>query len=445
MSAINIEKPDPLVAKQKSDDVKKSWFKRAKPKPMAEKQPVKTDQVKNNQLQAKAQKPMMSQKSMMSKPGPKTPLKSKKSPHPKNTSESKKMKTKIIMDKQAAVKAQISAKQGVSETQKVAPRQQAVPKQQLAPQQKANPKQKAAAKQKSAPKPDLDAKQEIASKPAITAKPSINRGRKRGKDRRIGPRRNLLTSRLTRNIFLSNLIGLLVLVVGTLTVNRFEQSLVDAKVENLRSLAATMTTYIGEQATGLGSAAELDLNGARQVLRGANVPPSWRVRLHDRSGKVVVDTENLDDTISVSALDPIITVDAALEEAPPSYAQIYAQSVIWFQRNLTAFIDNLPWNRERRRELKRDLRADIRMALLGETVKGPRYDAQDRLIVSVSVPVKRVQQVLGVVTVEANDVALTVNDARRALAPILGVAFMAALLSSLALTLFITLPMRRLA
>ena len=234
-------------------------------------------------------------------------------------------------------------------------------------------------------------------------------------------------------------------MVGTLTVNRFEQSLVDAKVENLRSLAATMTTYIGEQATGLGSAAELDLNGARQVLRGANVPPSWRVRLHDRSGKVVVDTENLDDTISVSALDPIITVDAALDEAPPSYEQLYAQSVIWFQRNLTAFIDNLPWNRERRRELKRDLRADIRMALLGETVKGPRYDAQDRLIVSVSVPVKRVQQVLGVVTVEANDVALTVNDARRALAPILGVAFMAALLSSLALTLFITLPMRRLA
>jgi len=60
-------------------------------------------------------------------------------------------------------------------------------------------------------------------------------------------------------------------------------------------------------------------------------------------------------------------------------------------------------------------------------------------------PVQRVQQVLGVITVESSDVSNIVNAERKALAPIIGFALLAALLSSLALTLFITLPMRKLA
>jgi len=67
------------------------------------------------------------------------------------------------------------------------------------------------------------------------------------------------------------------------------------------------------------------------------------------------------------------------------------------------------------------------------------------LIVTVSLPVKRVQQVLGVVTVESSDVGSIVNAERQALAPIIGLAFLAMFLTSLALTLFISLPMRRLA
>ena len=274
----------------------------------------------------------------------------------------------------------------------------------------------------------------------VTSKKSQDRPKSRSGrliDRRLGPRRSLLSSRLTRNIFLSNLIGLIVLVIGSLVVNRFEQSLVDAKVENLRSLAATMTTYIGDQATGFGSTAQLDITGAAQVLRGANVPETWRVRLHDKDGQVVVDTATLSDKIEVSTLAPIIPKDAPPPEPPPLSERLEK----WFETKT----HNLPWRKARRTALRRDMRADIRKALLGETVKGPRYDEDDNLIVSVSVPVQRVQQVLGVITVEANDVSVTINAARKALAPIIGLAFIAALLSSLALTLFITLPMRKLA
>ena len=64
---------------------------------------------------------------------------------------------------------------------------------------------------------------------------------------------------------------------------------------------------------------------------------------------------------------------------------------------------------------------------------------------TVAQPVRRVQQVLGVVSFESDDVDSIVNAERRALVPFIGLALMATLFSSLALTLFIALPMRRLA
>lgn len=262
-------------------------------------------------------------------------------------------------------------------------------------------------------------------------------GRVKIRDRRIGPRRSLLTSRLTRNIFFSNLIGLVILIGGSLAMSRFESGLIDAKVENLRSLASTITTVMGDDATGYGSAAQLDVENARQVLRGVNVPERWRVRLHDRGGQLLVDTETLDDTIAVSMLDPIIPDTPEAEPQKP----FQERAQVWIREKA----HNLPWRKRRRDALRRDLRADLRTALEGDSMMGQRYDDEDKLIVTVSLPVKRVQQVLGVVTVESSDVESIVNAERKALAPIIGLAFLATLLSSLALTLFITLPMRKLA
>ncbi len=249
-------------------------------------------------------------------------------------------------------------------------------------------------------------------------------------------RRSLLTSRLTRVILLLNLIGLLILVFGALAMNRFEAGLIDAKVDNIRSLGATITTVIGEQASGFGANAELDVEGAQQVLKGVNVPKGWRVRLHDRGGRLVADTDVLDDTIQVGTLDPILTEQPSLP-----------RHVVWREKTqdwLQSFTHDLPWRQAKRNNLRRDLRGDIRLALRGESSSGPRYADDDNLIVTVSLPVQRVQQVLGVVTVESNDVDNIINAERRALAPIIGLALLAALLSSLALTLFITVPMRQL-
>ena len=261
--------------------------------------------------------------------------------------------------------------------------------------------------------------------------------KRRRRNRRRGPRRSLWTSRLTRNIFLSNLIGLIILVIGALAMNRFEAGLINAKVDNIQSLASTIITVIGEQATGYGGTAELDVDGARQVLRGVNVQDGWRVRLHDKSGALVADTKTLDDTITVETLAPI------LEEQPDRPKQD-----IW-RENIRGWIDNqlhnLPWRKAKRESLRRNLKSEVRAGLDGESSLGPRYDENDNLIVTVSLPVQRVQQVLGVVTVESNDVASIVTAERQALAPIIALAFLAMFLTSLGLTLFISLPMRRLA
>ncbi len=289
---------------------------------------------------------------------------------------------------------------------------------------------------------DINIKKPNGHKSEVNETRPAKAGRMRLRERRLrqgrlGPRRSLFRSRLTRVIFVSNLIGLIILLTGSLAMNRFEEGLVNAKVDNLRSLAATITTVIGEQATGQGSSAELDIEGTKQVLRGVNTPPGWRVRLHDRSGEVVADTTSLDDTISVGSLDPIISEIPA----DPIHEQWRDKAQNWISSRL----NDLPWRKAKRNNLRRDLRGDVRQALSGDPVMGPRYDEEDNLIVTVSLPVQRVQHVLGVVTVESNDVSGIVNAERQALAPIIGLAILAAGLSSLALTLFVTLPMRKLA
>lgn len=262
--------------------------------------------------------------------------------------------------------------------------------------------------------------------------------RKRRGRRRFLPRRFLLSSRLSQLILAANLIGLIILVIGALAMNRFEEGLIQGKVDNLNSLAATITTVLGERATGTGQASELDIDNARQVLQGVNVPKDWRVRLHDRSGQTVLDTVQLDNRIEVGTLDPITPADTDEVAAEQPWQDALNE---WVGRKL----HNLPWRKSRRDRMRRDLTADIRTALEGTPVSGARYDDEDTLVVSSTLPVSRVQQILGAVTVESRDVTGIVNAERRALAPIIGLALLMALLSSLALILFITVPMRRLA
>ena len=258
--------------------------------------------------------------------------------------------------------------------------------------------------------------------------------------KRVKPqkKRPLLFSRLARVIFFSNLIGLVILIIGATTLNRFEAGLTEFKVKNIQTQADLMTSIMAETATGYGSAAVLDRDQAREVLKRTALPEGWRVRLHDRSGELIADSAALDDTILVEALDPIPT-----EEPPPPTN--YERLREWALKTYADVTERLPWRVAERERLRRDLKGDVRAALEGDTRAGAAYTDEDELIVTISTPVRRVQNVLGVLTLESNDLDDIVNSEREALLPIIGIAFLAALLSSIALTLAIALPLRRLA
>jgi len=257
------------------------------------------------------------------------------------------------------------------------------------------------------------------------------------KDRRTGPRRSVFFSRLARAIFFSNLIGLIILISGAMAMDRFTQGLINAKVENLRAQTNLITSVMSDTATGIGVAAELDVENAKSVLRRMDVSSQWRIRLYDKTGLLIADSAKLDESISISTLDPIVPDPPE----PPRHRKLLTQVEDFFNDAM----HNLPWRVQRRDALRWDQKADIRAALEGDIAAGEKYDDDDELVVAVTAPVKRVQAVLGVVTLESSDVDNIVDGERQALTPIILLAFMVSLFSSLLLSLFIAIPVRRLA
>jgi len=132
-----------------------------------------------------------------------------------------------------------------------------------------------------------------------------------GGERRKGARRFIAFSTLTRMIFLANLFGLIILIIGALTLNQFSRGLIDAKTDNLSSQARLITNLLGDQASGLGTSAVLDEDAALRIMRRIEVPEKARIRLYDKSSNLIADSELLDDSVEVGTLDPIITDEMA--------------------------------------------------------------------------------------------------------------------------------------
>ncbi|HRJ65458.1 MAG TPA: ATP-binding protein, partial [Brevundimonas sp.] len=90
------------------------------------------------------------------------------------------------------------------------------------------------------------------------------------------------------------------------------------------------------------------------------------------------------------------------------------------------------------------LAAEVEQALDGEPQATLRLSESGDRVVSVSIPVRHVQQVLGVLTLEAGDVDETLAAQRRALMPFALVALAVNLLGSLLMHLFVARPVMRL-
>ena len=250
---------------------------------------------------------------------------------------------------------------------------------------------------------------DAAASPSAPASPSAAAGAIARLFRR-GP--SFPGSRLGRLIIVVNLLSLAILVAGALVLNEFRRGLVAARIDSLIYQAELIADLIEETATD--EAPSLDFEVARYVLRERFIPEGQRARLFDADGRLFLDSYLVADTVQVRPLPPI----GARPASPP--------------RGYAA-------------EAKRALAAEIQAAGSGGTFAQVRRTPDGERVVSVSVPIRRVQALLGVLTLEAGDFEEVVAAQRRALIPFILVAMSVSLLSSLLLAHFIAQPINRLA
>ncbi len=232
-----------------------------------------------------------------------------------------------------------------------------------------------------------------------------------------------LGSRLGRLIILLNLLGLAILIGGALILNELRQGLVAARQQSLTVEGAVLANVIDQYATVGDPEPTLEADTANNVLQTLNIPKTQRARLFDADGRLLADTAQVADRVEVAPLPPVRKPGQA------SFSLGFLKAAAE-KRHLLA---------------QQALQRDVRLALQGETVTNTRVAENGRRVVSVSIPLQHVRAVLGVLTLQADDVDQIIAAERRALIPFILIAVGVTLLSSLLLIQRIAEPVLRLA
>ena len=229
-------------------------------------------------------------------------------------------------------------------------------------------------------------------------------------------------SRLGGLILVLNLISLLILLGGALALNEWRTGLVQARQESLMVQAELLSNVLGELGITEGEPIPaLDTIRSSRWLRDNFIPTGQRARLYDAEGLLVSDSFAVSETIPGEPLPPARPAGSPIVESAD------ASKV------------------EARLELANsELGAEIYAALAGDPQATVRRSENGDRVVSVSLPVRHVQRVLGVLTLEAGDVDQILDAQRRALIPFALVALGVNLLASLLLHLFVARPVMRL-
>ncbi|MGN6422105.1 MAG: stimulus-sensing domain-containing protein [Asticcacaulis sp.] len=226
-------------------------------------------------------------------------------------------------------------------------------------------------------------------------------------------------SKLGRLIFGLNLIGLLIIAIGALVLSDLRRGLIVSQMDSLTSQAQVVGEVIAVVATEGEPEPMLDEDNALEVM-SRFIPAGERARLFDAQGKLISDSYVVSDAIDVSQLPP-----ARKSSAPPPP-------------------DRSALKASRRRTAEAQLEREVRLALSGRTAASVRLDERGKKVVSVSIPLRRVKEVLGVLTLERGDVDKIVWAQRWAMAPFILIAFGVSLLSSLLLYWLVSRPIDRL-
>jgi two-component system sensor histidine kinase ChvG len=244
-------------------------------------------------------------------------------------------------------------------------------------------------------------------------------------DRADKPRRFrwLPGTRLGRLIIALNVLGLAILIGGALVLNELRRGLVMARIDSLTTQGELMANIIDQAATTGEPQPAMDPSSAAQILQLLSNPKAQRARLFDAQGHLIADSDLVADRVEWKVLPPAkarddrpgLRLDLGGAHKAPGPAAAAA------------------------------LEGEVQRALHGQHVAGMRRSDEGVRVVSVSIPIQRVQAVLGVLTLEASDVDAIIARERVALIPFILIAMAVTLVSSLLLNSLIAQPVIRLA
>lgn len=248
--------------------------------------------------------------------------------------------------------------------------------------------------------------------------------------------RALLRSRIARIIFIWNFVGLAFLIFGVLLLTEMRAGLTEAQVRNLRTQGELITNLLIETGTVEGDPYPYVNESAVRLVLHRILPPIAegarpgvgrpRVRVFGADSRLIADSDIIYDRLEETPLPDLTdqpTIGETIERA--------ARRVEYLR--LTPWRPTVTLEEEHTR------------AMRGEIVSGERLNEKGERVVSVTVPLRRVQQAMGTVTIESADVERILVAERASMIPFMIGATIAIFLSSLLLALFIARPLRRLA
>ena len=255
------------------------------------------------------------------------------------------------------------------------------------------------------------------------------------------PRRRF--SALTRRILAFNAIALLILLGGVLWVQSNRIGLVEERIAGIRDQALIVAGALAEY-TADPERRAIEPMQAEPLLRQLISPTHLRARVYSTIGRLQIDTRNL------LARNLVTTETLPPPEPSNSLTAFFDRSVVAVQRLYDGLMGVRPLAHiEPYFEAGQNGRvySEVNQALMGEPASSVRVNEEDKLVLSVAVPIRRFATLYGVLmlTTESGDIDDILKAERTALVEVFLVAFIALLFSAVYLAGFIAAPILRLA
>ncbi|MGH6829222.1 MAG: stimulus-sensing domain-containing protein [Rhizomicrobium sp.] len=243
-------------------------------------------------------------------------------------------------------------------------------------------------------------------------------------------------SALTWRILAFNTLALLILTGGVIGIQSSGRGLVEERLAGVQEQAAIVAGTLAEFATDP-SSHTLDVDAAEPLLRQLVAPTRLRARLYLPDGHLIVDTR-------------LLLARNVVEVAPLPPLDRWDRFKAWWGRVYDTVMGVRPFTQLPSYSEGGDdgrVYQEVDDAMLGETSSAERVDEQNKLVLSVAVPIQRFRAIYGelFVTTEGGDIDDILRQERFTLFEVILVAFSVMLLSSLYLSGTIAEPVRRLA